>query len=165
MLADPATLDDVLSFVMEGGTVAEWAKQHDVQSGAVRLWLEADPTRAKQLADAEATRTAQLTDVAYTSIRQLATADIRTAFKADGSMKRPQDLPDDLAASVHGVETTVGEDGQTRTRLRFTPRDRGIELLGRTLSLFKDRVAVDLQVGLADRLQAARKRRTSPPKP
>lgn len=165
LLADPATLDDVLSFVMDGGTVAEWAVSKDVQSGALRVWFEADPDRAKMLADAETTRRAQLTDVAFTTIRQLATTDIRTAFKADGTLKKPKDLPDDLAAAVNGIETTVGEDGQTRTRLRFTPRDRGVELLGRTLSLFKDRLAVDLQVGLADRLQAARKRVASNSKP
>lgn len=143
LLSDPSSFDDLLSFVAEGGTVFEWAQQHDVRSGEVRLWALADPDRAKRFADAEVSRETTLRDRTLATLRDVATADIRTAYDQSGAPLGPHQLPATLAASLVGYEQTTDEDGNVKTKVKFTPRERGAELLGRHLSMFKDRVALE----------------------
>lgn len=151
LLADPSSFDDLLSFVAEGGTVYEWSQQHDVRSGDVRLWALADPERAKRFADADASREAHLRDRTLSTLRDIATADLRQAFDTAGTPLLPGALDSSLAASFVGYEQTTDENGNRRTKLRFTPRERGAELLGRHLSFFKDKVALDGPVSVVVR--------------
>lgn len=149
LVADPETADALFAYVAEGGTLREWCLEHDVRYGDLRLWLVADASRAKLLAEAESAREASLRDRALAVFRDVADADLRGAFGPDGALLPASQLPAGLAGSLTGAETYVDEEGKTRAKVRFSPRERGAELLARTTGLFRDSLRVDLPVAVS----------------
>jgi phage terminase small subunit len=81
-----------------------------------------------------------------TETMRIAYVDPRRAFNLDGSLKRPDEWSDDLAASVASVEVFEEFEGQGKDRMqvgwtkkvRFWDKPRGLEMLGKHLKLWTD---------------------------
>jgi phage terminase small subunit len=94
-------------------------------------------------------RTGITADRVLTELARLAFADGRRLYRPDGTLKLPHEWDDDTAASVAGVETQeqLGrEDGDTPVvltrKVKRWDKKGSLELLGRHLGLFKDKVEV-----------------------
>lgn len=98
-------------------------------------------------------------------IQRIAMATVGEFMEADGddavkvnimSIMRPE------AAAVSEVTTTTTHDrdgnAHTRTRVKLHDKLKALELLGRHLAMFTDRVEVDGLDGLAAEMKAARER-------
>lgn len=71
----------------------------------------------------------------------IALADIREAYDDQGRLLPPHLMPEQIARAIQAIETDEGPDGETRTRrVRFCDKLKGIELLGKNLALWIDRV-------------------------
>lgn len=95
---------------------------------------------------------------------RLASVDVTLAFNADGSMKPLDEIPLDTRRAIAGIEIEeerYGKDGElVRGRvkkLRFTTKDRALELLGKHLGLFVD-TKIEVNLSWAALAEAAWKK-------
>lgn len=131
--------------------------------------LLAKPLVAKALQEALEARAARVQVKADDVLRELlriATVDVREAFDDDGNLKAVKDLPEDVARAIAGIDVDElwqgrGEEreqiGVTR-KVRFWDKPRALELLGKHLKLFVEKVEVSADSSFADILKAARER-------
>lgn len=96
-----------------------------------------------------AKRTEVTADRVIRELSRLAFSDPRSLYRPDGTLKPPCEWDDDTAAAVASVETdeerTTGLTGQTSTVVTTTKVKRHdkrgpLELLGKHLGLFKDKL-------------------------
>ena len=91
-------------------------------------------------------------------ISKLAFSDIRDLFRPDGSLIPPHELDADIAAAVVSMEyeeLTAGEGESKRVigrriKLKLADKTRNLELLGKHLKLFVDKVEVVHKYSLED---------------
>ena len=98
-------------------------------------------------------------------LARLAFNDPRKFFDEDGRIKPVKELDDDTAMSLAGIETfhkIIGDekDGMAVvTKVRISDKRSSLELLGRHLKLFTDKLEVNDTDALAAKLKAARTRK------
>lgn len=104
---------------------------------------------------AQQKRTGITADVVLGELLRIARVDLAQAFDAKtGKLLPIRDMPEDLRRAISGID--VAADGTTK--VRFHSKDRALELLGKHLRLYTDRVEHSAVHGLADLLQRARAR-------
>lgn len=83
-------------------------------------------------------------DYVLKRLMQIADADPRRAFHPDGRVKSIHELDDDLAAALQGIDSVeVRADEESRVeikKLRLWDKLKALELLGKHLAMFTDRV-------------------------
>lgn len=101
-------------------------------------------------------------------LARIAFLDVRRLFDETGSLKAIRDLDDETAAAIAGIEHEKlfehygkGHAKHVGTTSKIKPADklRALELLGKHLNLFIDRVEVSGLEGLAEKLNEIRKRK------
>jgi phage terminase small subunit len=112
--------------------------------------------------DARAKRNDITSDRVLKEIARLAFFDPRKLLNADGTPKSIHELDDDTAAAVAGIDivTRGNEDlGYADImKVKLADKSKNLELLGRHLKLFTDKIEVDVSDSLADRIKEARER-------
>lgn len=88
-----------------------------------------------RLQEGRSARTGVTADAVVQQLARVAFFDVRALFRPDGTPKAPHELGDDAAAAVAAVDTTDG-----RCRVRLHDRLSALELLGKHLGLFRERV-------------------------
>lgn len=97
-------------------------------------------------------------------LAMIATADVRSIMRDDGSLLPPSQWPDDVAAAVQGVD--VSEIGPASDPMGVVKKVRradvlkALELLGKHVSIgaFRERVEHSMDEDLASRILGARRR-------
>lgn len=97
-------------------------------------------------------RTEVTSDMVVRELARIAFTDMRTLYREDGSMKLPHELDDDTAASLAGVDTFEETSegmviGYTRKVKRWD-KTKALELLGKHLGIFTDKVDIDVSGSL-----------------
>lgn len=89
---------------------------------------------------------------------RLATTDIGKAFDEHGRMLPLKDMPEDVRRAISGLEVTSLGDGEvgTVTKVKFWDKVRGLELLGKHLKLFTEKVEHSATESFAALVLAAR---------
>lgn len=81
-------------------------------------------------------------------LRRIAMADPLDAFDENGELRPLKEVPEDLRRTISSIdtETKVSEEGVTTVvrKIRFWPKDKTLELLGRHLAMFQDKSKVEL---------------------
>lgn len=81
-------------------------------------------------------------------LERIALADPLDAYDENGMPRPLKDVPEGLRRTISQIdtETSVSEDGVTTTvrKIRFWPKDKTLELLGRHLAMFQDKSKVEL---------------------
>jgi phage terminase small subunit len=81
-------------------------------------------------------------------LMRLGYSDIRALYNENGTIKHPTEWPDDVARAVASVEVEELFEGSGENRewigytkkVKFWPKDRGLDLLGKHKKLFTEKV-------------------------
>ncbi len=176
---DPATLRELCDHLVEGGTLLEWCRAHDVRYQAVSAWISAEDHRRQKVDAALQLRGEFLSDLVIRNLRMYADVDVSKAYDRDGRLLPIQDMPEDLRRAIREfeveeeVESHEDEDegpqgGRLRrrrkdaiaatrtTKIKTVSPEKAIELLGKYRKLFTDRVEHSVDTKLEDLLTASR---------
>lgn len=117
----------------------------------------------QSLADQRVERVKVDTDTILKELLKMATVDITQAFTNEGWLKPLEEIPDDVRRAISGLEVAemfAGEDDQksiigVNKKIKFYDKIKSLELLGKHLKIFTDKVEVSVTDNLADRLTKA----------
>lgn len=124
------------------------AKGHAAEVNASRLLKNAEVQAAIEARRQQAAKAIGVTsERVVLELARLAFSDKRKLFRADGSIKPPDEWDDDTAATIAGIETDELNEGSGEKRVRIGDRRKvkqwdkvkALELLGKHLGMFVDR--------------------------
>lgn len=101
--------------------------------------------------DARSERTNITQDQVIQELAKLAFGNIKNYYDEDGNLLSPHELPDDVAATITSIDEKIlkrgdGETGETiilERRVRMADKRSSLELLGKHLKMFTDKVEHD----------------------
>lgn len=104
-------------------------------------------------------------------LKRLATVDLGGAFDQNGKLLPVHMMPEDVRRALAGIDVFDEFEGTGRdrekigetTKIKIHDKTRALELLGKYLKMFTDKVELDVSDSLASILKAARERSKSQP--
>ena len=163
---DPETMETIVGHVANGGTLFNLCEGWGIPFSNVLHWICASPDR-KQVYDAAIkARLDWSIEAVLSELRILSLIDFRSAFGPDGALLPIDKIPADVAKAIQAVEVEelfegVGKEraqiGWTK-KVKFWDKLRALELLGKNMKLFTDRVEVEAGATLEQIIMAAHKR-------
>lgn len=131
---------------------AEWigpqllGKRHVAEAIAARM-------------DARARRTEITQDRVLNELGRLAFLDIRKAFDAAGNLRPICELDDETAAAIAGLEVSEMTSKENITvgslkKIRLSDKKGALELIGRHLGMWNDKLAVTGEISIASAIRA-----------
>lgn len=128
--------------VAQGGSLIDLCKTWDVLYGEMASWIRADKVRNRRYIDSLNDRAEWYVEKIKSELNKIASVDIRGIFNDDGSVKKPAEWPEDISCVIKDfkVMEREGKDGLTRTYdVKMWSKEKGLELLGKNLSMYIDR--------------------------
>lgn len=146
---------------LNGTKAAERAgySEKNATEQASRLLTKANvKAHVQKLLDQRSERTAITADLVLQELLKVAKSDLRKLFDDSGKLLSVDEWPDDVALAVSSVEVEELFDGHGKDKthigytkkLRLWDKIRSLELLGKHLKLFTDRVDITGRITLAD---------------
>jgi phage terminase small subunit len=99
------------------------------------------PKVAQAVAEAQnarSRRTEVSADRVLQELARVAFADLSKAFDSEGNLRKPHELPDDVRTALQGIDYAKSGDRIAR----FSEKTRALELVGKHLGMFRERVDV-----------------------
>jgi phage terminase small subunit len=121
------------------------ARGNSAEVNAARLLRNAQVAEAIEKAMGErAQRTKIDADRVLCELGKIAFLDVRKALNNDGSFKAVSELDDDVAAALASLDVVElgGEQGVVIRKVRLADKLRALELIGKHLGMFRERVEV-----------------------
>jgi len=142
------TLEEVFNHVANGGSVIDLAETWNLRYSDIVRWLYEDANRKAQYENAIQAQTEWAIQRILKEIRDIGFADIREAFDDQGNLKDVKDMSKVVAATIQGVDIFEEFEGRGKDRertgftkkIKFWDKLRAIELLGKNLKMFSERV-------------------------
>lgn len=132
-----------------------------------RLLRNVEITRALQGARKAREERTQITqDRVLQELARIAFFDIRKLYREDGSLKAINELDDDAAAVLSGVDVTsvsIGDSEDASTiatkKAKIFDKTGALQLAMRHLGMLKDKIEHSGTIGIADRIRMNREKR------
>ena len=121
------------------------AKGHGAEAAAARLLSNVEVAAAVEAAmKLRGEQTAISQDRVLRELAKVAFFNVKNALNNDGSVRPISELDDDTAAALTSVDIIEigGGEGVVIRRVRLADKLRALELLGRHLAMFRERVEV-----------------------
>lgn len=151
-------LSEICGDVANGGSLIDYCKTKDIRYSDAVKWVydRQWPERAKAYDLALLARSDWSFQRVLKEIQLLGTVDIRKAFNDSGGLKPIQDIPEDVARAIVGIESVELFEGKGENRerigelkkIKFSDKIRALELMGKQLSMFKEQVEHSGVVGI-----------------
>ena len=143
-MVEPESLGDLCDFLSDGGTLSEYTLARRIKYRMVLAWLSEAPERWLEYQSATTTRSSAMQDQVLASLRNASSIDPRELFDKEGNLRGVQDMPDGVAHSLTEVAVSKDKNGETTTRIKFTPRNTANQELGKHLGMFDQRVNLNV---------------------
>ena len=164
LIEDPNLLDTICAHVAMGGTLVTLARNWGVPFGWVTNWINGDAERSRRYQAALVDRNEFAKETILNELRHMVEMDITAAFDDCGALKALPDWPPELRRFVASMEIpqlfkNVGGDKiliGNIAKLKFHDKVKALELLGKNLSLFNDKIdlsitqTIDINAALTD---------------
>lgn len=149
--SDPRTMDLVCSHVAAGGSLVELCEVWDVSYGRFMTWLREDRERSRRYVDAQNDRGEWFKDKVLLELRKISEFDFRDVLDANGQPLPIKSLPKNISSCIKSVkETKYG------TNIEGWDKLRSLELIGKNLSMFIEKIEVSGKLTLEDLVTQSR---------
>lgn len=127
---------------------------------------DAVAARIKELHEGTLSTTLVSVRIVLEELKRISQCDAGEAFNEDGSLKPIKQIPVDVRKCIAGFETDelfegVGSDrvqvGVTK-KVKFWDKNRGLEMIGRYLKMFTDKVEHNVELSLEKLVEADAKK-------
>ena len=156
------TMQVIAENVSLGVSLFDLCSDWGVSYGRIHQWLASDPDRhfayqAALEASIDFTRSA-----VNAELRRIATFDLRQLYDRKGDLLPPEKWPKDIAKAVaacdtHEIFNNDGDKTGESKKVRMSDKIRALELLGKTIGMFTDKIDLGLGVtSIAGALTQAR---------
>jgi len=143
----PSALFEIVDEVANGGSLITFCKQEKLRYSKVINWIYEDEGKQKSYEKALEARGEWVAQRLLAELQKVSFVNVKDLFDDDGSIKDVSDLDDDVAAAIGGIdiqEEVNDKDGNEivpRTRkIKLIDKLKSIELLGKNLKMFTDKV-------------------------
>lgn len=143
------TMDTICTHVAQGGSLIDLCEGWDVVYGKIVGWVNADKGRKDLYNQSLQDRNEWAKEAILHQLREIANVDIRSLFDDKGNMLPPHKWDPDVAKAVAGYDVTFTEFGDNK-KLKMNDKLKAIELIGKTMAMFSDRVHHTGELTLAD---------------
>lgn len=151
--------------VSDAALGAGYSKKSAKSIGSKLLTYPVIQERVRQLLVAQDRRDVATKEMVLYELIKLATSDIGEAFNDDGSLKNVKEMPEFVRKAIQAIEIEELWDGRgadrkqigLTKRIKFWDKTKSLELLGKHLKMFTDKLEVEGQVKLEDLIIASNK--------
>jgi hypothetical protein len=138
-LEQPGTMDNICTHILQGGSLVDLAETWEIPFGWIRQWMAADEERDRAYALALNRRAEFEGEKIKRELARIAYADFRKIYTTDGKLLPYNQWPADVAAAVVGVEYRDGK----LIEFKRADKIRALELAGKTIGVFSDKIEMD----------------------
>lgn len=153
---DPATFETCIDHILNGGCLSTLASLWDVHYADIVVFVQDTDDKKKRYVDALQARNQLTLAKLLHEINKISFIDSRKLYNDDGSIKKPSEWPDELAAAVAGVEVVeiAGGVGCLK-KVKLYDKLKALEMLGRDLGRFVQKHELSGKVTLEDLVTAS----------
>lgn len=121
--------------------------------------------RVQELMNKRSSKMEINSDTVLQEILRLARVDLSEAYDKDGKLLHPKDMPEDVRRAISAIEVFEEHDGVGKDRkyigetmkVKFWDKTKALELLGKHLKLFTDKIEHSHRVTLEDLVTGSHK--------
>lgn len=158
------TMDTICSHISSGGSLIDLCETWDVRFGDITTWIRKEKSRRTRYDGALNDRTEWVRESVLLELKRIGTSDIRKLYDEDGNIKPVHEWPSDVAHFVSSIEQVEEFEGSGRDReqvgwvkkVKLWNKEKGLELLGKNLSMFVDRLDHSGTITLEDLVNQSR---------
>ena len=151
-------IDEICSYIINGGSVLDLCEKYGMAWDKLWLWIQDVPARASKYDKAVHAQNEWAIARVLKEIRLLAFSDHRTMYDENKRLKHPTEWSKEVGAVVQSYKITEYFEGSGKdkeqagwtTEVKLYDKQKAIELYGKYLKLFTDRVDVSGQLSLEE---------------
>lgn len=155
-------VEDVCSYVAQGGSIARWCVLNRLQYGTFRKSLRDNRAYEMMLVEALKDREEWLKDELLQLMADIMRFDPREAYDENGNILPMNDMPEHVAKMIKKSKTVRVEhkDGPPDVvdQLEYWDKQKAIDQLGKHLQMFIERIEVNHKMTLEESIQKSREK-------
>jgi phage terminase small subunit len=106
-------------------------------------------------------RTEVTQDRVVEELARIALLDVRQFYDEAGNLRDIHELPEQTAAALRGMDVVIESGGERVRKIHLADKVKALELLGRHMGMFDDRLKVTMDGDLAIRMSRIEGRRAN----
>ena len=135
-LMEEDRLDYICNWVSNGGSLIDLCKYLSIQYSPVIKWINKEDDRRKNYEISLRDREEWMVQELINELKRITAIDVRRAFDSKGSLLPINEMPEDVVKGMSAFDV----DDNGKVKVRFLDKLRAIEVLGKNLKMFIDRV-------------------------
>ena len=145
-------VDDICTHVSNGGSLIDLCRIWKVHYGRIISWIRDNPEWSERYDDALNDRVEWCRENVLLEMRRMAFSDIKDIFNEDGSIKGPKYWPKEVSSIIKSID--FDDEGEVK-KVTLWNKEKSLEMLGKNMSLFIERVEHSGKVTLSDVIEEA----------
>ena len=147
-------MEFICTWVANGHSLLELCRTWKISFGEVIAWIQLDQERKAQYTSALSSRKEWIEERILEELRRIGLCDIKKLYDKNGKLIPIQNWPDEVSSIVKGVD--YHDDGEIK-KITFWNKEKCLELLGKNIALFTERVEHTGNVTLENLIADSRK--------
>lgn len=148
-------IEDMCKSVSNGGSVIQYCEQKGINYGDFMFKLRRDPVWHRIYLQAQSDRDEWIKEQLIVLLQKINSADIKHLFNENGNYVGVQDLPSNVTQVIKKLKVKLQSNGPDEApdeilEVEFYDKQKSIDLLGKYVQMFIERVVVHNVVSLED---------------
>jgi hypothetical protein len=149
IVAEPEAINFICESISEGRTLVDISRAWDVRFSELHAWVHdaTIPARLEKYALALEARGMYYTEHVLGRLFTISDADLSMCYKG-GQLLPMDEWPTDVRRALKTIETQINDEGHVTKKLQLTDPLRAMELLGKHVKMFSDKIDVSGSLSL-----------------